>query len=174
MLKATGIIRHVDELGRIVVPKELRNTLKIKNGTSLEIYTNEQNELILKKYSPTEGIRDFADNLADTLRKVYSVGVLIADNDGFISGSERYLSSSGLNEAMCGLIGKRRMSHVRESCEKYLPAKREISEFLVNPIIVRGDLLGAVVVVAENRGDIGDEILKMTQAAVCLIEGQYS
>ncbi len=174
MLKATGIIRHIDELGRIVVPKELRNTLKIKNGTTMEIYTNEQNELILRKYSVAEEIKDFADNLSDAFRKTYSVGVMIADCDGFISGTDRYLTENDINEEMYGLIGRRRMCRIKDSCSRYLPLKKQISEFLVSPVIVRGDLYGAVVIVAEEEGAIDGEILKMAQVATALVEGRYS
>lgn len=174
MQKATGIIRHVDELGRIVVPKELRNTLKIKNGTSMEIYTNEKNELILKKYNHSNGVKAFADILSETMGSIYSVGVMIADNEGFISGAEDHLEDCRFNEAMYNLIVRERVCLIKESCEKYLPVKGKISELLVNPIIVQGDLYGAVIVFSEKRGVINDEIFKMSRAAANLIEGQCS
>jgi len=174
MLKATGIIRHIDELGRIVVPKELRNTLRIKNGTSMEIFTNDRNELILKKYSPADSIKEFADKLTDAFNKVYDVGVLVADNDSIVSGGEKYISQSTLSEDMYELIAGRRRRHLKNSCDRYLDSKREINELLVNPVIVHGDLYGAVIVTAHNDSVIDEEIIKMSEVVTNLLEQHYS
>ncbi len=86
-MKATGIVRRIDELGRVVIPKEIRRTLRIKEGDALEIFTNRENELILKKYSPLNEMNEFSDACAEALHEAAGISVLITDNDMFVSAS---------------------------------------------------------------------------------------
>ncbi|MEG1923414.1 MAG: stage V sporulation T C-terminal domain-containing protein [Clostridia bacterium] len=175
MLKATGIIRRIDELGRIVVPKELRNSLKIKDGTSMEIFTNDESELVLKKYNPMGNINDFADNLAESIRRVYPVTVLITDKDSIISSAGRGCEDTDKTVTMqlYTLMEMRRQSHITKDISIYLKCKREIKEMLMSPIIVEGDLYGSVIFLTFDNETITTQIVKVADMAVNLLQGQY-
>ena len=84
-MKATGIVRRIDDLGRVVVPKEIRRTLRIREGDPMEIFTNHDGEIILKKYSPIGEIEMFAKQYADVMAQVSGQRVLISDRDQIIA-----------------------------------------------------------------------------------------
>ena len=84
-MKATGIVRRIDDLGRVVIPKEIRRTLKIREGDPLEIYTNSSGEVIFKKYSPIGELGDFALGYAETLSKTSGHATLITDKDNIVA-----------------------------------------------------------------------------------------
>src|SRR5690625_1641670 len=90
-MKATGIVRRIDDLGRIVIPKEIRRTLRIRERDALEIFTDRDGEVILKKYSPIADLEDFAQEYADSLFETTGNITLIADQDAYIavSGTSR-------------------------------------------------------------------------------------
>ena len=80
-MKATGIVRRIDDLGRVVIPKEIRRTLRIKEGTPLEIYTDREGEIILKKYSPIGELSTFAKEYAEVLSQTTGMVSCITDHD---------------------------------------------------------------------------------------------
>ena len=84
-MKATGIVRRIDDLGRIVIPKEIRRTLRIRESDPLEIFTDREGEIILKKYSPIGEMNTFAKQYAESLAQVSGKAALIADRDQFLS-----------------------------------------------------------------------------------------
>ena len=84
-MKATGIVRRIDELGRIVIPKEIRRTMRIREGDPLEIFTDRDGEVIFKKYSPVGELSDFAAQLCDTLSKTSGFGAAVTDRDSVIA-----------------------------------------------------------------------------------------
>ena len=86
-MKATGIVRRIDDLGRVVIPKEIRRTLRIREGTPLEIFTDREGEIILKKYSPIGEMSTFAKQYAESLAQVSGQMTLIADRDQFIAAA---------------------------------------------------------------------------------------
>lgn len=86
-MKATGIVRRIDDLGRIVIPKEIRRTMRIKEGDPLEIFVDREGEVILKKYSPISALSDFAKEYADSLSETLGTTVLICDRDIIIAVS---------------------------------------------------------------------------------------
>lgn len=106
-MKATGIVRRIDDLGRIVIPKEIRRTMHIREGDPLEIYTGQGNEVIFKKYSPVGELSSFADIYASTLSFYINCPVLICDRDYIICAS---------GEKTKSLKGAR----ISEEIEKYL------------------------------------------------------
>ena len=87
MMKATGIVRRIDDLGRIVIPKEIRRTLHIRESDPLEIFTDREGQVILKKYSPIGEMTTFAKQYAESLAQVSGHATLIADRDQFIAVS---------------------------------------------------------------------------------------
>ena len=84
-MKATGIVRRIDDLGRVVIPKEIRRTMRIREGDPLEIYTDREGEVIFKKYSPIGELVSFAAQYADTLNKTCGMSVIITDRDVIIA-----------------------------------------------------------------------------------------
>lgn len=84
-MKATGIVRRIDDLGRVVIPKEIRRTLRIREGDPLEIFTDREGGIILKKYSPIGELTDFSKEYAESLHGAIGHIVAIADKDAFIS-----------------------------------------------------------------------------------------
>ena len=88
-MKATGIVRRIDDLGRIVVPKEIRRTLRIREGDALEIFTDREGEIILKKYSPLGEMGNFADQYAESLAQTLGYLVCITDTDQVIAEQDR-------------------------------------------------------------------------------------
>ena len=86
-MKATGIVRRIDDLGRVVIPKEIRRTLRIKEGTPLEIFTDREGEIILKKYSPIGELSTFAREYAEALAQTTGVLVCITDHDQVVAAA---------------------------------------------------------------------------------------
>lgn len=84
-MKATGIVRRIDDLGRVVIPKEIRRTMRIREGDPLEIFTDREGEVIFKKYSPIGELQDFSAQYAETLFKTCSMAVIICDRDSVIA-----------------------------------------------------------------------------------------
>mgnify|MGYP000110957230 FL=1 len=111
-MKATGIVRRIDDLGRVVVPKEIRRTLGIREGTPLEIFTGKDGEVILKKYSPLGEIYTFAQNYAESLSQASGVLTCITDMEkviGCIRGREKDVADQEISEEFVGLLEERRM-----------------------------------------------------------------
>ena len=171
-MKATGIVRRIDDLGRVVIPKEIRRTMRIRESEPLEIFTGREGEIILKKYSPINEMTDFARQYADSISQVTGRTVLVADRDKFIAAS-----SKGKN-----YIGKditKEMEARLENREAYVATRDdrifikltddmpgEVIHQAVAPIISRGDMIGAVVLLEEDhKKRMSDSDLKMIQTA---------
>ena len=86
-MKATGIVRRIDDLGRVVIPKEIRRTMRIREGDPLEIYTDRDGEVIFKKYSPIGELNGFASEYAETLYKTAGMPIFVCDRDAVIAVS---------------------------------------------------------------------------------------
>ena len=101
-MKATGIVRRIDDLGRIVIPKEIRRTLRIKEGDPLEIFTDREGEVILKKYSQVGELGKFAAEFAESLAQTSGHGVCITDRDQIVADPVRQRSHSHRRMDFCG------------------------------------------------------------------------
>ena len=100
-MKATGIVRRIDDLGRVVIPKEIRRTLRIREGDPLEIFTDRDGEVIFKKYSPIGELTSFAAQYAETLHKTCDMMVIICDRDSVVASggvSKKEYSDNALSE----------------------------------------------------------------------------
>lgn len=155
-MKATGIVRRIDDLGRIVIPKEIRRTLRIREADPVEIFTDKDGQVILRKYSPMGELREFARQYAESLYRVSGHPALIGDRESFLVGTGNYRSYAG-----------KRLSHkLEEKCTKREPcfATREDSYFIpiseeegdyfheaIAPIICQGDLVGCVILVEDDK-----------------------
>ena len=165
-MKATGIVRRIDDLGRVVIPKEIRRTMRIREGDPLEIYTDREGEVIFKKYSPMGELSAFAAQYAETLHKTCNLSVLICDRDAVIAAAgvprKEYLEkavSSELERVMEG----RGMYAWREGGTQFAPLS-EASDHYVScamPILCEGDVVGCVA----SLSTVGEERLRDASAA---------
>ena len=151
-MKATGIVRRIDDLGRIVVPKEIRRTLRIREGDALEIFTDREGEIILKKYSPLGEMGNFADQYAESLAQTLGYLVCITDTDQVIAAA-----GPGKKEFQEQLI-TRQLAEVIARREQFLASftvivsgqNAELKWQVVSPIICAGDAIGSVVILAKD------------------------
>jgi AbrB family transcriptional regulator (stage V sporulation protein T) len=151
-MKATGIVRRIDELGRIVIPKEIRRTLRIREGDPLEIYTDREGGIILKKYSPIGELAAFALDFAEALSQTLGLTAVISDRD-------TVLAASG--------------EHKRDYFER--PVSRALTGAqVIAPILMEGQPIGAVAIIARGDGTIGDAEQKAAEAAAAFLGRQMS
>lgn len=158
-MKATGIVRRIDDLGRVVIPKEIRRTLRIREGDPLEIFVDRDGEVILKKYSPISELSDFAKEYAEALYDSIGHPILVADRDAFIAvsgGSKKDYANKSVGEVVESAINERRTEASFEHGEVNLVSdhRDDLDGYVVAPIIANGDPIGAVVMIAkENAPD---------------------
>ena len=156
----SGITRRIDELGRIVVPKEIRYNLGIRDGEPLEIYT-ENNTIIIKKYSQVENIKDISFNICEIIRDVCNVGILISDREKIIATSNNLkdLVNYKLDEELKKLIDNREIK-ITDKKEKYF----NIDSYLTMvPIITSTDCSGLVIILSKEKSDINLIYAKIAQ-----------
>ena len=158
-MKATGIVRRIDELGRVVIPKEIRRTLRIKEGDPLEIFTD-RDELMLKKYSPIATLERFSGATARSLHDLSGRLSLITDTDEVLfayGDGKRELDGKHLSEEMDKVLRERR-SYTANAVEggKILPPVRACAESytsqIIVPIVSGGDCLGSIVLLSKDEG----------------------
>ena len=129
-MKATGIVRRIDDLGRVVIPKEIRRTLRIREGDPLEIFTDREGEIILKKYSPIGELGTFAKEYADSLGQVLGLPVCICDRDTVIAaagGAKKEYQGKAISPGLERLIENRENQQV-EAGHKKIPTMRFLME----------------------------------------------
>ena len=158
-MKATGIVRRIDELGRVVIPKEIRRTLRIKEGDPLEIFTD-RDELMLKKYSPIATLERFSGATARSLHDLSGKLAVITDTDEVLFAfgeGKRELDGKHLSEEMDKILRDRR-SYTANAVEgeRILPPVRASSEEytaqIIVPIVSGGDCLGSIVLLSKDAG----------------------
>ncbi len=153
-MKATGVVRRIDDLGRIVLPKELRRTMRIKEGDSLEIYIDGMDQIMLKKYSPVQNVNEFVSEFVESVYSSNKIDIIITDNEKVIAASGNFKQN---------LVGKKISMQLEERMNKRqtlvieMGEKFEICEnievlkpIIIKPINVFGDILGCVIVFGEK------------------------
>ena len=160
-MKATGIVRRIDDLGRVVIPKEIRRTMRIREGDPLEIYTDREGEVIFKKYSPIGEMNSFAQQYAETLYKTCGFGVVITDRDDVIacSGVPKKEYYEKRLSADLEKIAENRTFYRYQSGDRKLAIIDDASGThyisCAVPIIADGDLIGTVVSAMNDETDKG-------------------
>ena len=165
-MKATGIVRRIDDLGRVVIPKEIRRTLRIKEGTPLEIFTDREGEVILKKYSPIGELSVFAKEYAEALSQTTGLVSCITDHDQVVAaagqGSREY-SGKGISKELEATITAREGKCFNANEKGKIPVVENQKEIncaqTIQPIICAGDAIGAVILMGKSEKDVF-EILK--------------
>ena len=176
-MKATGIVRRIDDLGRVVIPKEIRRTMRIREGDPLEIYTDSDGEVIFKKYSLIGELSPFAGQYAEVLYKNTGAPTIVCDKDHVIA-----VSGLPKREAL-----ERRVSHsleaLMESRSEYIASKDKEKmnpvegldrcALVACPVISSGDVVGAVLLLAnEDSPSPTDAEIKLTQVAAAFLGKQ--
>lgn len=176
-MKATGIVRRIDDLGRVVIPKEIRRTLRIREGDPLEIYVDKDGEVILKKYSPIGELGTFAKEFAESLYENLNHMTLISDRDTIIAVAGA--SKKDYMEKAIGTIVEQcmevRKTKVQEE-EGEVSFARDISEsfssYIIAPIIAGGDPIGAVILVNKEDENSSNLEVKMVETAASFLAKQ--
>jgi AbrB family transcriptional regulator (stage V sporulation protein T) len=159
-MKATGIVRRIDDLGRVVIPKEIRRTMRIREGDPLEIFTDREGEVILKKYSPIGELTEFASSYAETISKTTGHITCITDKDTVIAvsgGSKKDFLEKNLSKELEEIIENKEVFKSKENEEIAVPVtssegkERIYNSQIVYPIISEGDGIGSVVILAKDR-----------------------
>jgi AbrB family transcriptional regulator (stage V sporulation protein T) len=149
-LKATGIVRRIDDLGRVVIPKEIRRTMRIREGDPLEIYTDRDGEVIFKKYSPMGELASFAGQLSETLNKTTGYPAVICDRDTIIAAAgapRREVMDKRISEDIERIMESRQIFHLKAAEPKITVCDGYDKFFagIAAPIISEGDISGCVV-----------------------------
>lgn len=167
-MKATGIVRRIDDLGRVVIPKEIRRTMRIREGDPLEIYTEKDGEVIFKKYSPMGELSDFAVQICDTLYKTTGCGTAMADRDTVISvfgAPKRELYEKPISHELERIMDGRQV-YQRKAGERSYPLSDNAEKYnilIAAPIISEGDVMGCVIFFSEDDTVLGDTEYKLAQ-----------
>lgn len=149
-MKQTGVTRKIDELGRIVIPKEIRKNLGIRDGESLEIYTSDDS-IILKKYYEVKKLEDVCDKLCEMIKNIYDVNIIITDREKVVSSSISNYKDKFLDEDFIELIDERELLISDKLLTKKLGNDEVIGYYTVVPIVASSDSLGLVIIVDEVK-----------------------
>ena len=158
-MKATGVVRRIDDLGRVVIPKEIRKVHRIKEGDPLEIYTDKEGEIILKKYSPIGELTEFASTYADTISKTTGHIACITDKDTVIAvsgGFKKDLLEKNLSKELEEVIENKEVFKSKENNEIAIPItqnegrERIYNSQVIFPIITDGDVVGTVILLSKE------------------------
>lgn len=163
-MKATGITRRIDDLGRIVIPKEIRRTLRVREGDPLEIFTDREGMIILKKYSPIGEMGEFADSYVEVMAQTLQATICITDTDSVIAASGagwKELMDQPVSKTLENSMESRSMVKDRAFFSGY-------EKQILIPILSAGDVIGSVLLL-KNDGLVSDADLKVIQAAAGFI-----
>ena len=172
-MKATGIVRRIDDLGRVVIPKEIRRTMRIREGDPLEIYTTREGEVIFKKYSLIGGLEDFAAQFCDTLSRSSPFTAAVTDRDTIIAvagNGKRELLGKQLSGQLEVLLDSRDI--YRSEVVPTLPATDNSDKYTVAvaaPILCAGDVLGLVLFLTGEEKIGGESEYKLAQTVAAFL-----
>ena len=173
-MKATGIVRRMDDLGRLVIPREIRRTLRIREGDPLEIFTANDGEVILKKYSPLGELTSFAKDYAEALSKGTSLPVIITDREQCIVVSgmpKKEILNRKVSTALEDVLTTRQLSTFKKDDAKTLVPLEGVDNLaaIVAPIISSGDIMGSVVFLQGASGNFSETDSKLAQVAAAFL-----
>jgi len=183
-MKATGIVRRIDDLGRVVIPKEIRRTLRIREGDPLEIFVDREGEVILKKYSPIGELGDFAKEYADSLHEAIGHIACITDRDTIVAvagAPKKDFLNKPIGQAVEKVIEERKSVIINDPgnhalCKSCITADQESCPFtaeVIAPIIAEGDPIGAVILCSKDPNvTMGEMELKLAETAAGFLAKQ--
>ncbi len=181
-MRATGIVRRIDELGRVVIPKEIRRTLRIREGDPLEIYTDRDGEVILKKYSPIGEMSSFAKDYTESLFRSLGHIACIVDRDQVVAASgvaKKELCDKPISHDLETAIANRQTVAINRSVGGKIVAVTNEEDMtgytaqVVSPIIADGEAIGAVLLMSKEQGvKMGDTEVKVAETAAGIVGRQ--
>lgn len=179
-MKATGIVRRIDDLGRVVVPKEIRRTLRIREGDPLEIFTDREGQIILKKYSPIGELGQFAKQYAESLTQTTGLIIAITDKDQLVavSGSmKKELLSKPITHELEEVINERENIIAAKEDKNFIRiAAEDESDYtyqVIWPIISEGDAIGSVIILTKDpKVKLGEMENKLASTAALFLGKQ--
>lgn len=182
-MRATGIVRRIDDLGRVVIPKEIRRTLRIREGDPLEIYTDRDGEVILKKYSPIGEMSNFAKDYTESLFRSLGHIAVIVDRDQVVAASgvpRKELWDKPISRELESAIANRQTVALnRANGGRVITVTTEddttaaYTAQVISPIIADGEAIGAVLLMSrENGARMGDTELKVAETAAGIVGRQ--
>lgn len=181
-MKATGIVRRIDELGRVVIPKEIRRTLRIREGDPLEIFTDREGEVILKKYSPIGELSDFSKEYTESLHQALNHIACISDKDTIIAVSgagKRELLDKPISDELETIMKNREKVVANRGSTKFYAITTDDEENnsytaqVIVPILSEGDVIGAVILLSrENDAQMSQTELKVAETAAGFVGKQ--
>lgn len=159
-MKATGIVRRIDDLGRVVVPKEIRRTLRIREGDPLEIFTEKDGAIILKKYSPIEELSSFAQEFCESASQILNTTICVSDHDMFIAaaGSDKKIFlGKMIHSELEEFIQERRFASTQTEPSDF-PTLIDIpnlpyTKMTAATIICQGDAIGSILILNQDNAD---------------------
>ena len=183
VMKATGIVRRIDDLGRVVIPKEIRRTLRIREGDPLEIFVDRDGEVILKKYSPIGELGDFAQEYADSLGEATGHIACITDKDAVVA-----ITGAPKKEFMDKLISQE-IEEIAESGKSVILGvegretcpilddddESDFTAQVISPIINNGETIGTVILASRDENvKMGELELKLVETAAGFLAKQMA
>ncbi len=157
-MKATGIVRRIDDLGRIVIPKEIRRTMRIREGDPMEIFTSREGEILLKKYSPVGELGEFAGAIAESMAQTIGELVCITDRDYVVAAAgtgKKEMEGKLLDSQLQGAIDNRvNVSLTGEKNEFVKIIQGDGKDYegqVIATILSHGDCIGAVVILMKKK-----------------------
>lgn len=177
-MKATGIVRRIDDLGRVVIPKEIRRTLRIREGDPLEIFVDRDGEVILKKYSPIGELGDFAKEYAESLFESVGHITIISDRDTVIAvagASKKEILERPIGQTLESCMENRKtlLETNNGNYEIIKDHQESYNSYVVAPIIAGGDPIGTVVIISkDDEAKIGQLEQKMAETAAAFLAKQ--
>ena len=175
MAKATGIVRRIDDLGRVVIPKELRRNLKIREGDPLEIYVDRGGQIMLKKYSPIMELGKFAQEYAESLNEALGHLSIITDKDDVVAvagkGAKEF-TSKGIGQAIEEVMEKRKVEMFTDGINPTNDDRLMCQTAVVAPIIAGGDPIGTVIIASREGAAMGTLEHKLAETAAGFLARQ--
>ncbi|MEA4832457.1 MAG: stage V sporulation T C-terminal domain-containing protein [Oscillospiraceae bacterium] len=173
-MKATGIVRRIDDLGRIVIPKEIRRTLRLRDGDALEIFTEKNGEVIFKKYSPVAEMFEFATSYCDALFKGAGCAVCVFDRDGVIASAgipKKDITDAKLPPRAEELFELRKQYVRKSGDEPITVGMGGMCISVLSPISSEGEIVGAIAALNDGRTD-SEEAMKLLIATAAVFLGK--
>ncbi|MGI6214069.1 MAG: stage V sporulation T C-terminal domain-containing protein [Christensenellales bacterium] len=174
-MKSTGIVRRIDELGRVVIPKELRRTMRLREGEEMEVFTDSGGELIFKKYSALKGIKEYGEELASSITNIINKPVVITDKDNVIvdtSSNQMYLDKR-ISYKFERAMEKRRAVLYKGSDAVQISDENinDVVSMVIAPVVYQGDILGALAIISKNNV-MADTEIKLAEIATDFLSKQ--
>lgn len=179
-MKATGIVRRIDDLGRVVIPKEIRRTMRIREGDPLEIFTDRDGEVIFKKYSPIGELLNFASQYAETLYKTSDIPIIITDRDtvvAYAGTAKKDTADKKISHDIESVMESRQLYTISQNSDgkkAVIDGNEKLFASVCMPILSEGDIIGSVVsVISDDSEHIPDETeIKLIQTAAAFLSKQ--